>query len=936
MAHVARSLVLIGVTGSMLAAALAVASSSSTGTQDPPRGDDRGRSQAVAESSQPDGNNLGAEAIEMAAASPAVEVAVVSPTIEIAATAPALEVPAALPAIEVVTASPAVEVATSAPVRQAASNLWDDPAAAASPVEQWLERLGVARVMPAVAEPDERVAASPGHLERGNFPISNFADAVSTTESLDGSTAAWDSLRGQYLVVWHALSRARSYNIYGRFVSGTGTLQGGAFVIADAAGMQIAPSIAYDAARDGYWVAFTDFGGGSVGSVKLRRLSAAGVMIGGEITASGIGGNAYAARLTVGGGRCWVAWASEPGDGNSHILVRGYDGLGNPTSPGLLLSEAYGKATEPDLAYDGSDQHIMVVWHESRTSSGWDVVAYRLNYDLYSLGRMTVSAALANQVSARVAYCAAAGRYLVVWQDGRSQTSWDVWGQLVDRNGALAGGALGLFAGAYHDIAPVVAGHGTASQFAVAFQRDISGAGQFQIYGCLVGGTGSVSREIQIREWYNARSRPGLVFRTGFNEFLTTFTDDAMGTQADIMAQALRSDGLVVGFLITVSRGRKGQEAPTVAYNPVHNEYLTVWADYRTGSDYDLFLRRVAANGDLIGSEMVVAMDAALYGDPDLATNPGRDESLVVWQEVHSPSTGFDIYARRAGYAGGLQGAPLLISRDTATFNEGRARAVYNPVSDEYLVIWHAFTNGQWRIWAQRVSPVGALIGSNVLIGSGSGTAQNPKVAHHRTRNEYLVVWQDLRNGGRVDVYGQRLTAAVVPLGVNFPVSTAAGNKDGCDVASSDTANDYLVVWGDARTGGNDVWGQRLSATGGFVGGDFPIATLAVGETAPVVIWDPATHEYLVAYWVFDPATDWDVWARWIPATGLPAEPTFAVSTAAETQTRVRIAHNSTNGDALFVWQDFRADSYDIYGQRWSHDPITPTGPRPRRHLGPR
>jgi len=248
---------------------------------------------------------------------------------------------------------------------------------------------------------------------------------------------------------------------------------------------------------------------------------------------------------------------------------------------------------------------------------------------------------------------------------------------------------------------------------------------------------------------------------------------------------------------------------------------------------------------------------------------------------------------------------------------------VYNPTSDQYLVTWHAFTNGNWRIYGQRVSPAAQLVAANFLVSASTGVTQNPHVAWNHARNEYLLVWQDLRNGGRVDVYAQRLSAAGALLGGNFAISTASGNKDGCDVAYSDAANDYLVVWGDARSGGNDVYAQRVDATGSLVGADFQIAASSVAETAPVVAYDAVTHGYLVAYWQFDSVSDWDVWSRFVPGTGAPSDPSVAVSTATEVQNWVELTQNRTSGEFLAVWQDFRAGSYNIYGQRLSTQPLT-------------
>ncbi|MFI5143071.1 MAG: hypothetical protein ACHQHM_03475, partial [Thermoanaerobaculales bacterium] len=85
-----------------------------------------------------------------------------------------------------------------------------------------------------------------GGLIGANLPICTYADDVSNTESLDRSSIAYNPNASQYLVVWHAVSRATNYDIFGRFVSASGSVAGTIFAINQDAGLQIAPSVAYD------------------------------------------------------------------------------------------------------------------------------------------------------------------------------------------------------------------------------------------------------------------------------------------------------------------------------------------------------------------------------------------------------------------------------------------------------------------------------------------------------------------------------------------------------------------------------------------------------------------------------------------------------------------------------------------------------------------
>jgi hypothetical protein len=81
-------------------------------------------------------------------------------------------------------------------------------------------------------------------------------------------------------------------------------------------------------------------------------------------------------------------------------------------------------------------------------------------------------------------------------------------------------------------------------------------------------------------------------------------------------------------------------------------------------------------------------------------------------------------------------------------------------------------------------------------------------------------------------------------------------------------------------------------------------------------------------WWELHEATDWDIYGARVAASG-GALDRFAVSTAPEVQSLPQLAQNTSNGEFLLVWQDFRNGSYDIYGQRWigvALETPTPTG----------
>ncbi len=807
---------------------------------------------------------------------------------------------------------------------------WSSEGAQVLTSADWLRTLAAHELANTSGRP-----SSAGSLDLigSNFAIADYRDSVSRLESLNNPSVAYNPQRSEYLVVWQGYDRVTGVNIYGQRLSASGSPAGEAFAISEAAGAQLVPSVAYDSSAGQYWVVWTDTRAGQDMDIYARRLSALGMWVGSEIVVNTGSPVAFAGRVSCVDGYCAIVWASQPGDGNSHILIRGYNADGSASTPPLLLSPVSGSGTEPDICYNPEDGHFLVVWAQLQGGTGYDVKAYRLSKELYNLGQTTVSAP-GDQWAPRIAYSGAADRYLVVWQDNRSGQSWDIYGQLVGRNGSTVGAALPLFAGTFADRTPAVAGQNSASQFMVVFERDPDGSDNPQIYACTITGSGTVSSAFAIRHWYNARMSPAIAHHSGTDDYLVVWTDIGLATQEDIQAQRVRSDRNLVGELTVVSAGRKGQEAPGLAYNSTRNEYLVVWQDYRSGSDYDIYSRRVTASGERIGQEVAIHTAGSINGRPAAAFNPHDEQFLIAWQVIPSETSGYDIYARFTGGDGSPSEAAFLVSRDTNTIGEGVPDVAYNPTGNEFLILWHAFTDGLWRIWGQRISAAGQLLGRNFQVSSSPGDAQSPQLAYNATRNEYVAVWQDFRSQ-RIDIYGQRLNADGERLGGNFVVSTAAGNKGRCDVAYGVQRDEYLVVWGDTRSEGQDIYAQRLDASGGPVLSNFPIVAADQNELAPSVAYDAISHEYVIVWVEYNQDSDYDVYGRRVSASGVLAGSSFAIATALEVQLRPDLVQNRASGQFLFVWQDFRAGSYDIYGQRWiGPGPVFPT-PTLTRTLAP-
>ena len=142
---------------------------------------------------------------------------------------------------------------------------------------------------------------------------------------------------------------------------------------------------------------------------------------------------------------------------------------------------------------------------------------------------------------------------------------------------------------------------------------------------------------------------------------------------------------------------------------------------------------------------------------PSLAYNSSDNEYLVVWQEVGSPSEyEREIFGQRLDANGERLGGAFRISTTGADGDTERASnspvVAYNSASNEYLVAWHgdgwAVDRRRYEIFGQRIADDGAEIGHDFRIshegpdGNATRRAVWPALDYNPATDTYLAVWE--------------------------------------------------------------------------------------------------------------------------------------------------------------------------------------------------
>jgi hypothetical protein len=271
----------------------------------------------------------------------------------------------------------------------------------------------------------------------------------------------------------------------------------------------------------------------------------------------------------------------------------------------------------------------------------------------------------------------------------------------------------------------------------------------------------------------------------------------------------------------------------------------------------------------------------------------------------------------------GGSGNPAFIVANVAS--------AYNPVANEYLVVWRGIeaVSSLSAIYGQRIDAAsGAEVGVDFQISASEINVLFPSVAFNSTANEYLVVW--VTNDG---VRGQRLSAAGAQVGDDdFHIGSSTG-FDHTGLAYNPTSNQYLVVWMNA-----EVTGQLLNGSGVEVApDDFTISQASISgrrKFGPAVAYGSTRNEYLVVWRSEDDPqladSEFEIFCQRVGTVGtLPGvnervsdmgglgDPAFRADNPA-------VAYDSADDQFLVVWNgNDTTTNFEIYGQRLAYiDPF--------------
>lgn len=640
-------------------------------------------------------------------------------------------------------------------------------------------------------------------------------------------------------------------------------------VVGAAENEQKAPAVA--AGDDGYLVVWYD---GQTERIRGTRVTKDGDAIdpmGLPIQTTGTGQDPAVAANDDG---YLVVWDMVRGDGNFDVVGTRVtkDGVVSDSAGILIRADA---GPEPFPAVASKDDDYLVVWRDDRNQGigGADIYGARVSEDgvLSDPDGFAISSAPGDQTSPSVA--ASSSGYLVVWQDGRTDS--DIYGSRVTSGGTVQDpNGIPISTAANEQAFPSVTSSGNRYFVVWDDLRNIGTAGR-QIFGARLSTSGVVQDPNGIAISKVANPLPSPSVAAGDDGFLVVWVDSRVNTVGQHIygSRVSNSGGVSDPNGITIANAPYDQYAPSVAANG--SSYLVVWEDNRTnGFTRDIYAARVTSSGnvkDRNGTVISTAENNQFY--PSVAASSSG--YLVVWEDGrNSDITGLDIYGARVTTSGSISD-PNGIAISLAVSNQFSPSVAAG--NDGYLVVWWDGRNLDstvYDIYGSRVTKNG-----NVQDPQGIAICTAPQGQYAAvvaaSSSGYFVAWSDDRNIGATDwdIYGARVSTSGLVLDPDgIPICTADHGQFVPSLAASSAG--YFVAWSDNRNDGStafDIYGSRLTTAGVVLDpAGIPISVTANDQFTPSVT--AGVDGYLVA-WQDYRNVDADIFAARVTTGGVVADP---------------------------------------------------------------
>jgi hypothetical protein len=345
---------------------------------------------------------------------------------------------------------------------------------------------------------------------------------------------------------------------------------------------------------------------------------------------------------------------------------------------------------------------------------------------------------------------------------------------------------------------------------------------------------------------------------------------------------------------------------------------IIAWVDARSGSDYDLYARRVDSSGDTLwATNGAVVCTSGLYEDSVVMCSDGAGGAIIAWHDGRN-TVDYDVYAQRMDAEGNALWTPGGVAVCNASGNQNYPRIISDGEGGAF-VAWVDYRGADADIRATRINSSGGNAWGGEL---GVCTASSSQAGMQMASDGFggaIVVWEDYR-GASPDIYAQSFASNGSIAWTSDGVAVCqATNIQSTPMVVSDGVGGAIIAWDDYRTTPVfRVYAQRVSTWGATLWTSDGIRLSHDDFTAAGtrIVSDGAGGA--VVAWAQIGLGGYDIAAQRIDESGneLWQADGVVVALAPGMQAGVEVACDLVGG-AIMVWKDQRLDFLDdLFAQR--------------------
>ncbi len=406
---------------------------------------------------------------------------------------------------------------------------------------------------------------------------------------------------------------------------------------------------------------------------------------------------------------------------------------------------------------------------------------------------------------------------------------------------------------------------------------------------------------------------------------------DARSGFYDIYVQRIDALGVVQWTVdgVVLSAAAQNQSAPSIASDGAGGAIVT-WHDTRSGN-YDVYAQRIDAAGVVQWTaDGVVVSNAADHQFGPRIVADGTGGAVVTWRDARNGN--FDIYAQRIDAAGVVQWTNNGVAACTAANNQW-SPTITTDMLGGAIVTWHDQRGGASDIYVQMIDALGAVqwTTDGVVLSAAADDQEFPAIVSDLGGGA-IVTWQSAETG-TYNIYAQRIDyLGQLPWGPAGVVVCAASSHQWSPAIASDNCGGAIVTWYDLRSGAYDIYAQLIDAAGvaGWTANGVALCTAANNQWSPTIAADGVGGA--IVTWRDVRTGGNDIYAQRIDMSGSvlwPVNGSPVCASISDQETPVVVSDGV--GGAVVAWRDLRRDPADIYAQRLiaTGEILTAVGGRP-------